>query len=88
MRVDPIKSTLKATGTERLKLQYDVTLSNFAISASTCAATPSGNGQHRPLAAPRRIPVRGNVGGSGQVGEGHASDHGRAVQVDPMLFPG
>ena len=30
MQVDPIKPTLKAPGTNRLTLTYDVTLSNFA----------------------------------------------------------
>ena len=38
MEVDPIKSTLKAPGTKRLKLQYDELLSSV-LSNSTCAAT-------------------------------------------------
>ena len=31
MQVDPIKPTLKAPGTKRLKLQYDEPLSSFAF---------------------------------------------------------
>ena len=31
MQVVPIKPTLKAPGTKRLKLKYDATLSNFAF---------------------------------------------------------
>ena len=31
MQVDPIQPTLKPTGTKRLKLQYDETLSKFAF---------------------------------------------------------
>ena len=31
VQVDPIKPTLKATGSERLKLKYDEPLSNFAF---------------------------------------------------------
>jgi len=31
VQVDPIKATLKAPGTQRLKLQYDEPLSNFAF---------------------------------------------------------
>ena len=31
MQVDPIKPTLKAPGTERLKLKYDEPPSNFAF---------------------------------------------------------
>ena len=31
MQVDPIKPTLKAPGSERLKLKYDEPLSNFAF---------------------------------------------------------
>ena len=31
MQVDPIKPTLKAPGTERLKLEYDIPLSSFAF---------------------------------------------------------
>ena len=31
MQVDPIKPTLKAPGTKRLKLEYDGLLSNFAF---------------------------------------------------------
>ena len=38
MQVDPIKPTFKAPGSKRLKLKYNVPLSNFALN-STCAAT-------------------------------------------------
>ena len=31
MQVDPIKRTLKAPGTKRLKLKYDQVVSNFAF---------------------------------------------------------
>jgi len=31
VQVDPIKPTLKAPGIKRLKLEYDVLLSNFAL---------------------------------------------------------
>jgi len=31
VQVDPVKSTLKAPGTQRLKLKHDETLSNFAF---------------------------------------------------------
>ena len=31
MQVDPVKPTLKAPGTKRLKLKYDEPLSNFAF---------------------------------------------------------
>ena len=38
VQVDPIKPTLKAPGTKRLRLKYDVPLSNL-LSNLTCAAT-------------------------------------------------
>ena len=40
MQVDPIKPTLKAPGTKRLKLGYDKLLSNFAFEFNLRAATP------------------------------------------------
>jgi len=38
VQVDPIKPTLKAPGTERLKLKYEELLSHFGFKF-TCAAT-------------------------------------------------
>ena len=39
VQVDPFKPTLKAPGTKRFKLKYDIMLS-VLLSISTCAATP------------------------------------------------
>ena len=36
MHVDPIKPTLKAPGTKRLKLKYDILLSSFAFDFNLC----------------------------------------------------
>ena len=36
MQVDPIKPTMKAPGTKRLKLEYDETLSDFAFKFKLC----------------------------------------------------
>ena len=36
MQVDPIKPTLKAPRTERLKLKYDEPLSSFAFNFNSC----------------------------------------------------
>jgi len=46
VQVDPIKPTLKPTGTKRLKLKCDVLLSTSA-SNSTCAARARGRGRRR-----------------------------------------
>ena len=45
MQVDPIKSTLKAPGTERLKLECDVLLSNFAFDFNVRRYTKVGLGR-------------------------------------------
>jgi len=36
VQVDPIKPTMKAPGTKRLKLEYDETLSDFAFKFKLC----------------------------------------------------
>jgi hypothetical protein len=36
VQVDPIKPTLEAPGTKRLKLKYDETLSSFAFKFNLC----------------------------------------------------
>jgi hypothetical protein len=41
VQVDPIKPTLKAPGTKRLKLQYDEPLSNFAFNFNLRRYTPA-----------------------------------------------
>ena len=44
MQVDPVKSTLKAPGTERLKLEYKELLSNFGFNFSLRRYTEGGGG--------------------------------------------
>jgi hypothetical protein len=41
VQVDPIKPTLKAPGTKRLKLQYDILPSNFAVKFNLRCYTPA-----------------------------------------------
>ncbi len=45
VQVDPIKPTLKAPGTKRLKLEYDEPLSNFAFKFNLRRYSPV----HRPM---------------------------------------
>ena len=42
VQVDPIKPTLKAPGTKRLKLNYDKLLSSFAFNSNLCCYTEAG----------------------------------------------
>jgi hypothetical protein len=43
VQIDPIRPTLKPTGTKRLKLQYDEMLSNFAINFNLRRYTTAPN---------------------------------------------
>ena len=69
MEVDPIKPTVKALGTKRLKLKHDELLSIFAFNLDLRRYTVAGRGQH---AQPRHARVRLRVA------------PGRPVHVDPM----
>ena len=44
MQVDPIKPTLKASGTKRLKLRQVELLLSFAFNLNFCRYTPGGGG--------------------------------------------
>ena len=46
VQVDPVKPTLKAPGTKRLKLEYDEVLSSFAFKSNLRRYT-AGNGRRR-----------------------------------------
>ena len=62
MQVDPIKPTLKASGTKRLKLNYDKLLSSFAVNFNLRRYTVEGG---RPLM--KSLHVGGNARMSGDV---------------------
>ena len=73
MQVDPIKPTLKAPGTKRLKLKNDVPLSNFAFKFNLRRYNKRDNA---------RLPQHNHAWGNGSTPQ--STMHGRAVQADPI----
>ena len=73
MQVDPIKPTLKAPGTKRLKMKHDEPLSNFAFKLNLRRYT--------------EVPLHQQVHpGSGPAGV-PGTLRGRLLQVDRTLTP-
>jgi len=75
VQVHPVKPTLKAPGTERLKLKYDKPLSSFAIKSNLRCYTLAAS--RRPLRrapppgpGPGRRPGKGRRAGRGTRQEG------------------
>ena len=52
MQVDPIKPTLTAPGTKRLKLKYDELDSIFAFKFNLCRHTSGARGPSAPMPSP------------------------------------
>jgi len=92
VQVDPIKPTLKAPGTKRLKLKYVLNGFQVLLSISTCAATPwavvhhvCGGRQAPPApAAPAR--GQGSVGRGGRGGVAGRGLHSSTSQLNLSRF--